>query len=283
MEFERVFYKNDFAAGAALLNIYMICEFLKITHDTRSRILTEQDGGTNWGNLGHSGGYTSYDYGASITEHRELYREKYSELKLEANFLKVSPAYLTASVGIGSTGEYATSTSVFTTPLFGNGSATNFYIVRHSNYAEETNLTYKLNVPTSKGIFTVPQLGGSLTLSGRDSKWHVTDYDLGGTTLLYSTAEIFTWKRFDNKSALVVYGGPGEAHELAVISTSTASIVEGTGVTARSINGTAILNWQTSSTRRVVQIGSLFVYILDRNSAYNYWVPDFVRNDNWGA
>jgi hypothetical protein len=35
------------------------------------------------------GGYTSYDYGASITENREIYREKYSELKLEANFLKV--------------------------------------------------------------------------------------------------------------------------------------------------------------------------------------------------
>jgi hypothetical protein len=26
MEFERVFYKNDFAAGAALLSIYMICK-----------------------------------------------------------------------------------------------------------------------------------------------------------------------------------------------------------------------------------------------------------------
>lgn len=195
----------------------------------------------------------------------------------------MSPAYLTASVGNGSTGKYTTSTSVFTTPLFGNGSATNFYIVRHSNYAEETPLTYKLNVPTSKGTVMVPQLGGSLTLSARDSKWHVTDYDLAGTTVLYSTAEIFTWKKFDNKTALVVYGGPGEVHELAVVSTSTASIVEGTGVTTQSTNGTAILNWQTSSTRRVVQVGSLFVYILDRNSAYNYWVPDFVRSDNLGA
>jgi Beta-galactosidase, domain 2/Glycosyl hydrolases family 35 len=241
------------------------------------------DGGTNWGNLGHSGGYTSYDYGASITENRELYREKYSELKLEANFLKVSPAYLTASVGNGSTGKYTTSTSVFTTPLFGNGSATNLYILRHSSYAELTAVTYKFNVPTSKGTFTLPQLGGSLTLSARDSKWHVTDYDLGGTTLLYSTAEIFTWKKFDDKTALVVYGGPGELHELAVISASQANVVEGSGVTTQSSNGTAILNWQTSSTRRVVQIGSLFIYILDRNSAYNYWVPDFVRDDKWGA
>ncbi|PQE22525.1 Glycoside hydrolase family 35 protein [Rutstroemia sp. NJR-2017a BVV2] len=213
MEFERVFYKNDFAAGAALLSIYMIY------------------GGTNWGNLGHAGGYTSYDYGAAITENREVNREKYSELKLEAQFLKVSPAYLLTSVG----------------------------------------------------TLTIPQLNGSLTLSGRDSKWHVTDYDLGGTTLLYSTAEIFTWKKFNNQTVLVVYGGPGELHELAVISTSSATTLEGSGVTTKSTNGSTILNWQTSTTRRVVKVGSLLVYILDRNSAYNYWVPDFVRTDKWGA
>jgi len=29
MEFERVFYKNDFAAGASLLNIYMICKSIE--------------------------------------------------------------------------------------------------------------------------------------------------------------------------------------------------------------------------------------------------------------
>jgi len=122
-----------------------------------------------------------------------------------------------------------------------------------------------------------------LTLSARDSKWHVTDYDLGGTNLLYSTAEIFTWKKFDNKTVLVVYGGPGEVHELAATSTSPPIVVEGFNVTTQNTNGTSMLNWQTSSTRRVVQIGNLFIYILDRNSAYNYWVPDFVRDDKWGA
>ena len=35
MEFERVFYKNDFASGAALLNIYMICESLKSCRELR--------------------------------------------------------------------------------------------------------------------------------------------------------------------------------------------------------------------------------------------------------
>lgn len=46
MEFERVFYKNNFAAGVTIFSLYMIF------------------GGTNWGNIGHPGGYTSYDYGA---------------------------------------------------------------------------------------------------------------------------------------------------------------------------------------------------------------------------
>lgn len=264
-EFERVFYKNNYASGIAIMSVYMIF------------------GGTNWGNLGYSGGYTSYDYGAAIMEDRAITREKYSELKLEGNFLKVTPAFLTASVGNSVTGVYTTSATIITTPLIGNGSATNFYIIRHSDYQLLTAATYKLTVSTSKGNLTIPQLGGSLTLSGRDSKWQVTDYDLGGTNLLYSTAEIFTWKKYSSKTVLIIYGGPNELHELAVVSTSSAKTIEGSGIITKSASGTTTINWQTSSTRRVVQIGSLFVYILDRNTAYNYWVPDFHREDEWGA
>jgi len=156
-------------------------------------------------------------------------------------------------------------------------------VVRHSDYQQTTSSTYKLNLNTSQGVLSIPQLNGSLTLSGRDSKFHVTDYDLGGTALLYSTAEIFTWKKFNKQTVLVVYGGSGEQHELSVVTSSLAKQVEGTGVTTKSTNATTILNWQTSSDRQVVQVGDLLVYILDRNSAYNYWVPDFVRTDAWGA
>jgi hypothetical protein len=180
-------------------------------------------------------------------------------------------------------GTYASTADIYTTPLWGNGSATNFYIVRHSDFQKTTPTAYTLSLNTSQGALSIPQLGGSLTLSGRDSKWHVTDYDVGGTTLLYSTAEIFTWKKFSKKTVLVVYGGPGEQHELAVISTSSAKVVEGKDVKSKTTGGTTILNWKTSSTRRVVQVGGLFVYILDRNTAYNYWVPDLVRDDKWGA
>ena len=80
------------------------------------------------GNLGHPGGYTSYDVGAAIAENREVNREKYSELKLQANFLQASPAYLTTSPSNGSYGVYTDTHDLLVTPL--SGPLTSFYIVR---------------------------------------------------------------------------------------------------------------------------------------------------------
>jgi hypothetical protein len=110
------------------------------------------------------------------------------------------------------------------------------------------------------------------------SSLSVTDYDLGGITILYSTAEIFTWQKFGTKTVLFVYGGPGELHELSVVTTSPATVIEGSGLTTKSMNSTTILNWQTTPGRRVVQIGDLFVYIYDRNTAYNLWVPEYTSS-----
>jgi hypothetical protein len=251
-EFERVFYKNNIAAGATIFNVYMTF------------------GGTNWGNLGHAGGYTSYDYGAAITEERQVHREKYSEAKLIANFVHASPALASAVPGYNTTGIYTDTKDITTTPLFGN--KTNFYVTRQTKYNSQASIAYKLKVQTSAGNLTLPQLGGHLSINGRDSKIHVTDYDVGGFNLLYSTAEIFTWKKYDNRSVVIVYGGPDEQHELAVSKTSGATAIEGSGVKFANRNGNTILNWQSNAKRRVVRIGSdLYIVIVSRNEAYNYW------------
>ncbi|GLI71901.1 hypothetical protein PoHVEF18_000068 [Penicillium ochrochloron] len=257
-EFERVFYKNDFSFGVAFLNLYMIF------------------GGTNWGNLGHPGGYTSYDYGSAISESRNITREKYSELKLLGNFAKVSPGYLVANPGGLSTSTYTNTADLTVTPLLGsNSSASSYFVIRHSDYSSQASVDYKLTVPTSAGNLTIPQLGGSLTLSGRDSKIHVTDYDVAGTNILYSTAEVFTWKKFNNDKVLVLYGGPGEHHEFAVSGASSSSVVEGSssGISSKKVGKALVVAWDVSTTRRIVQVGNLKVFLLDRNSAYNYWVP----------
>lgn len=68
----RVIFKNNYSFGVTIFNTYMIY------------------GGTNWGNLGHHGGYASYDYRASITEDRQIWREKYNKI----NYKQTSSKYL---------------------------------------------------------------------------------------------------------------------------------------------------------------------------------------------
>ncbi|THZ30687.1 putative beta-galactosidase [Aureobasidium pullulans] len=255
-EFQRVFYKNDFSFGMTIFNIYMTY------------------GGTNWGNQGHPGGYTSYDYGAVITEERLVSREKYSEAKLEANFLQASPAYLTAipQNNTHANGSYSNNPEIAVTALFGN--RTNFFVIRHAAYNSLASTEFKLTLPTSQGNITIPQLNGSLVLNGRDSKWAVTDYDAAGTNLLYSSAEIFTQKAYGDKQVLVVYSGANENHELAFTLSCSSEVIEGSGINIVKKKGTTIIGFKSSSERRIVKIGELYVYILDRNDAYNYWVLD---------
>ena len=50
------------------------------------------------------------------------------------------------------------------------------------------------------------------------------------------------------------------------MSTAKPTIVEGKGVTTKSIDGNVVLQWKTSASRRIVKIGDLSVYILGNDS-----------------
>ncbi|KAL9107270.1 MAG: hypothetical protein Q9227_007812 [Pyrenula ochraceoflavens] len=252
----RVLYKNNYSFGVKLFNVYMTY------------------GGTNWGNLGYFGGYTSYDYGAAITEDRYLWREKYSETKLEANFLKASPAYLTATPGNATNGSYASTDAITVTPLFGSTNGTNFYVVRHADWTSTNSTSYRLSVPINGANLTIPQLNSSsLTLSGRDSKIHVTNYDVGGLDLVYSTAEVYTWaKGANSKRVLLLYGLAGEIHEASIPDTTgEPRLAEGSGITVQKIGANWVFQWQVTPDRQIVRAGNLEIYLLWRNEAYKYW------------
>jgi hypothetical protein len=153
--------------------------------------------------------------------------------------------------------------------------------LRHVAYENTASTKYTLKLPTSAGTLAIPTLGGNLTLNGRDSKVHVTDYDVGGTNLLYSTAEVFTWKKFTRKTILILYGGPGELHEAAIKSTSSPVTIEGSGVTAKYAGGTVTLQWTTTATRRIVQLGTLYIYILGKmfaTSPQSLKIDTYVRS-----
>ena len=132
-----------------------------------------------------------------ISEDRQVNREKYSQAKLLANFVQASSAYLTSTPGNLSNSSYTTTTALSVTPLFGNASfetepLTNFYVVRHANYSSLANTPYKLTVTSSGGNLSIPQLGGELSLQGRDANIHTTDYKVGDINIMYCSADIFT-------------------------------------------------------------------------------------------
>jgi hypothetical protein len=270
----RVLHKQLFSFGVKLLNVYMLF------------------GGTNWGNLGFMGGDSSYDYGAAIAETRHVKREKYSEMKLQANFLKVSPAYHTAEPGAAVNGSFAGTAELSVTPVFDTQSDTKFYVVRHADFTSMSTTNYRLNVFCSLGNVSIPQLAGQLTLNGRDSKIHVTDYDIGGIALRYSTADILTWAVAEaGNTTLILYGGIGEVskncssykqvadtikwHEFAVSKSLGQPVLPTNDSTVQlgNVPPVWIIKWQVTATRKIVRFeqGQLQVHLICRNAAYSHW------------
>lgn len=148
-------------------------------------------------------------------------------------------------------------------------------MTRHSDYTSLESTPYSFTVPTSQGNVTIPQLGGNLILNGRDSKIHVTDYDVGGYNVVYSSADIYTHGKSSEKQVLLLYGLIGETHEFAFLSKLGKPTVEGDDSTVRiqTVGSTVVVQWEVTEERKVLHYGSnLDVYLLWRNDAFNYWV-----------
>ncbi|KAL2366465.1 hypothetical protein RJZ56_000510 [Blastomyces dermatitidis] len=210
----RVFYKNNFSFGNVFLNLYM----------------------------GHPGGYTSYDYGAPISEDRNITREKYGELRLIGNFMKASPSFMNAVPGHWSISKFTTTPTLTVTSLIGRLSDSSFFVLRHSEYSSKASTNYKLKLPTSVGRLIMPQLNGTLTLNGRDSKIHVTDYDVAGTKYFLLDCRDIHMEE--------VWGPQGPSHDMTI----------------KKVDDYVVLNWETMRERRIVDIGDLSVFILDLES-----------------
>ncbi|GIJ92709.1 hypothetical protein Asppvi_001987 [Aspergillus pseudoviridinutans] len=254
----RLFYKDLHAMSVMSLNLYMIY------------------GGTNWGHIGWGGVYTSYDYRAAIAEDRSITREKYSDIKLQSQFLKVSPAFLTSRLTTHATSIFTTSSDVVVTQTKDDKGNTTFWTSRHAVPRNTASVNFSLHIPTSLGNFTIPQLGGTLKLDGYDSRIHVSDYAIGTRTILYSTAEILSWQKLDSKYVVLVYGATVETHETAFISSGNDTCVTIAGSTndCQTKSGTVVVNYNTSGVS-VVAIGAdVMLYILDRNTAYTTWAPE---------
>ncbi|KAK1217819.1 hypothetical protein PQX77_019527 [Marasmius sp. AFHP31] len=207
-EFISVFNSHLWASNAKLINYYMTY------------------GGTSWGGIPFHGVYTSYDYGAAISESRML-TTKYSALKRQGMFIRSSPEfYKTDWIGNSSTLTEGAVISINNTPpafvtlLRNPDTRAGFWIVRQNDSTSTATSEFRLNVTTADG--TKLQLYTDITLSGRESKTIVTDYAFGAnSTALYSEAEVFFAGVIDGRDVLFLHGNSEQLHSFAVPLTGT--------------------------------------------------------------
>uniref|UniRef100_A0A0W0G5J3 beta-galactosidase n=1 Tax=Moniliophthora roreri TaxID=221103 RepID=A0A0W0G5J3_MONRR len=210
-DFESVFNLQLWASNAKLISYYMVY------------------GGTSW--VFSSGVYTSYDYGASITESRML-TTKYTQLKMQGIFLRSSPEFYKTD-WIGDTSTNLTEGRVvsvnntppaFVTLLKNPDSGAGFWIVRQNDSTSTATSVFNLDVTTNANPTTPFRIPYPITLKGRESKVIVTDYLFGATSrLTYSTANVFFAGIIDGRDVLFLYGDSDQAYVASADLTGTAS------------------------------------------------------------
>jgi beta-galactosidase GanA len=181
LPFMKYFYKNNLiTSGATMFGYYMTY------------------GGTNWGWLGQPNDvYTSYDYGAAITESRQL-TDKYDEFKRQGYFTQaVAPLTKTDPAPAPRSQNPGLTTVARANPDTG----TQFVLLRHTDRAATTEDWSFLDWSTPDGQYLVP-----VSLNGRDAKVLVAGYDMGGQRLVYSTSEIMTHARIGDRDVALLYG-----------------------------------------------------------------------------
>jgi beta-galactosidase GanA len=188
--YERVFYGTNIANRLTLENFYMTF------------------GGTSWGWLPAPVVYTSYDYGAAISEGRQI-RPKATTMKELGLFLQSTPEITKVDPGPPVT---PSDPAIKVYDDVNPDTGTHFLIAMHNPSSATTNDSFSFPITTSDGSYTIPQQG-TLQINGQDSKILVADDDLEGQHLVYSTSEIMTHFAQGARDIALLYGRGGEDGE----------------------------------------------------------------------
>jgi beta-galactosidase GanA len=183
-DFESVFYKQNIAVGSTAQSFYMTY------------------GGTSWGwQADPSQVYTSYDYGAPITEGRQL-TTKYDEDKLIGYFTQsVAPLTKTDALAVGK----PTSSALVDTARINPDTRTQFHTLRHSNATstatDSTHLAIDLG---ARSTYTYDDADPALQYTGA---WSHVGPEAGYTNGEYHQTESFSTTAGD--SVVIPFTGTG--------------------------------------------------------------------------
>ena len=191
--FANVFYKENIAAGATAQNFYMLF------------------GGTSWGWQAIPQNYTSYDYGAAITEARQLGPKYYEDKRIGYFLASTAPITKTDPLAPARLDNPRLIDRARINPDTG----TQFHLVRHGDTTAATIEKAHIALSLKEGRFPqVPQQAGTaITVDGRESKMLLADYAIGTTRLVYSTSELMTDATIGGRDVAVLYGRRGSDGE----------------------------------------------------------------------
>jgi len=187
--FANVFYKENIAAGATAQNFYMLF------------------GGASWGWQAIPQNYTSYDYGAAITESRQ-FDPKYYEDKRIGYFVTTTP-------DLAKTDPLAPARldnpRLIDRARINPDTGTQFHLVRHGDTTASTVEQAHIALALKEGRFpAVPQQPGTaITIDGRESRMLLADFMIGVTRMVYSTSELMTDATIGGRDVAVLYGRRG--------------------------------------------------------------------------
>ena len=264
--YESVFFKSLIGQGLAMMNFYMTY------------------GGTSWGWLPYSGRptsfitsvYTSYDYGAAISEAR-LLTDKYAEQKRIAHLLQAVPPLTQTNVV---TSAPAPTNSAILQYTRENPSTNTFlYVLRHSDATSTNDDTTQITVDTPDGNYpTVPQQAGtSIEIAGRDAKLLLAHFDFKTAHLVYSTSELMTEAYTGDSDNVVFYGQAGQSGETVLRYSSQPAVKVLAGSVSWSYDnstGDLRLNYVHNGLIRVQVVssaGTLSLLLADYPTTATFW------------
>lgn len=248
--YQRVFYGTNLINRITIHNIYMTF------------------GGTSWGWLAGPVVYTSYDYGAPISEDRGL-RPKAYGLKQQGMFVQAAEQAL-AKMDKGP--EIKTSSDKV--KVYHNVNpdlGTHILFAVHSPSDLLTDDRFTFDLSTRDGTFNVP-----LRLNGQDAKMLLADYKLERQQLVYSTSELQTHFANGDHDIALLHGRDGEAGEtvLRYASAPKVEVLEGK-VASRYQAGMLKLSYAHDGLARVRISGGgrapLLLLLADNKHSVAFW------------
>jgi beta-galactosidase GanA len=256
-QFGDVFYKSNIAQGVTFQNTYMVY------------------GGTSWGWQAIPQNYTSYDYGAAITEGRQ-FRPLYWEDKRVGYFTQTVRPLLKMQPGASATPSNPALIDIART---NPDDGTQLHHVRHRDSTATSRDETHLRLVIGDRRYDVPQEPGTaLVLNGRESKLLLANYRMGSALLRYSTSELMTHAEIAGRDIAILYGTNGAPGEtlLAFARRPRVTVLAG-DVTYGWAGGELRLNYVHGPLARVLIEGGakpLLLLLGDKAESARFWRAD---------